>query len=576
MDHKLPGLILTGASGFVGRNFIKAAAGKFRLFCLARRSMEEAGVQPDANLRWTQVDIVDRDKLQDLIQRVRDHGGVDFVVSLAAHYDFTNKDHPEYTRTNIQGTKNMLELAKELGVKRFLFASSQAACPFGTVVTEETPPTASMPYAKSKSDGEKLVREYAQWVPIAIIRIAAVFSDWCENPPLYTLLSNWLSGKFFESHIIAGRGHSAIPYIHVQDLVQCFLRVIEKSAHLDRLCIFNASPDGAVSHLELFHIATKFYYNKTISPVGINRWLLAPMIMVRQMLSRLQGKEAFEQLWMLKYIDQQLVADSARTRRELSWRPTPRKSITRRLVFLIENMKKQPELWRTRNEAMIHKESYRPHLMLHEMLCNALVAARDDSIEMIAAELLNSDWSDIQIADSQLLGTIDRSLLHSYIRLLYQLIVSVIRTRNRPMMQQQAHTITFLPMVVGFGTELASSCLFNIGEYMVKQFRNRREFKQLTQQADEYITMTIHLAVDQIEDQMELARLQSLVMLEGFKKMSLPENGDLEQVVRQLETLCNEAISGLSWPMVNLEEKLNNQSITVHCTSGIKTSPPCG
>jgi len=59
--------------------------------------------------------------------------------------------------------------------------------------------------------------------------------------------------------------------------------------------------------------------------------------------------------------------------------------------------------------------------------------------------------------------------------------------------------------------------------------------------------MTIHLAVDQIEDQAELSRLQSPVMLEGFKKMSLPESSDLEHIVRQLEDLCNEAISGKSW-----------------------------
>ena len=40
-------------------------------------------------------------------------------------------------------------------------------------------------------------------------------------------------------------------------------------------------------------------------------------------------------------------------RNQLSWRPTPRKSVTRRLVFLIENMKKNPELWQTWNEAML-------------------------------------------------------------------------------------------------------------------------------------------------------------------------------------------------------------------------------
>lgn len=554
MDHSLPGLILTGASGFVGRNFIKAAAGKFRLFCLARRSMAEAGVQPDLNLRWIQVDIGDQEKLQELGQRVRDHGGADYVVNLAGYYDFTNKEHPEYTRTNIHGTRNMLELAKELGVKRFLFASSQAACPFGTLVTEETPPDAAIPYARSKGAGEQLVREYAEWVPGAIVRIAAVFSDWCEYPPLYTLLNNWCSGKLLESHIIAGHGQSAIPYIHVQDLVQLFLRVIEKSGDLKRLCTFNAGPDGTVSHLELFRIATQFFYNKSIHPVCINRWLLAPMILARQLLSRLQGKKAFEQLWMLQYIDKQLVADSSRTRRELSWRPTPRKSITRRLVFLIENMKRNPELWQSWNEAMLRKEVDRPQVLLHELLCDALEAARDQSIETITAQLLETDPPGIGTADSQLLGTIDQTVLHSYVRMLYQLIVTIVRTRNRPMMQQHAHTIAFLPMIVGFGSGPASRCLFDIGECMIKRFRNRPKFQELTPRADAYITMTIHMAVDQIADQAEQSRMQSPVLLEGFKNMPLPENKALEQITNRLADLCNEVISGKSWTRPPVKE----------------------
>ncbi len=554
MDHSLPGLILTGASGFVGRNFIKAAAGKFRLFCLARRSMAEAGVQPDLNLRWIQVDIVDQKKLQELGQRVRDHGDADYVVNLAGYYDFTNKDHPEYTRTNIHGTRNMLELAKELGVKRFLFASSQAACPFGTLVTEETPPDAAIPYARSKRAGEQLVREYAKWVPGAIVRIAAVFSDWCEYPPLYTLLNNWCSGKLLESHIIAGNGQSAIPYIHVQDLVQLFLRVIEKSGDLERLCTFNAGPDGTVSHLELFRIATQFFYNKNIHPLYINRWLLAPMILARQLLSRLQGKKAFEQLWMLQYIDKQLVADSSRTRRELSWRPTPRKSITRRLVFLIENMKRNPELWQSWNEAMLRKEVDRPQVLLHELLCDALEAARDQSIETIAAQVLETDQPDLGTADSQVLGTIDQTVFHSYVRMLYQLIVTIIRTRNRPMMQRHAHTIAFLPMIVGFGSGPASRCLFDIGECMIKRCRNRPKFRELTPRADAYITMTIHMAVDQIADQAEQSRMQSPVLLEGFKNMPLPESNALEQITTRLADLCNEVISGKSWARPPIKE----------------------
>jgi nucleoside-diphosphate-sugar epimerase len=548
MDHTLPGVLLTGASGFVGRNFIKAAAGRFRLFCIARRSMEEAGVQPEANLRWTQVDIADREKLQDLVQRVTDHGGVDYVVNLAGYYDFSNQDHPEYTRTNIQGTRNMLELARELGVQRFLFASSQAACPFGSVVTETTPPDADIPYARSKRAGEELLREYAQWFPCAIVRIAAVFSDWCEYPPLYTLLNTWLSGTVLESRIIAGRGQSALPYIHVHDLVRFFLRVIEKSASLERLCILNAGPDGTVSHLELFRIATQFYYQKTVKPIFVSRLLLAPMILARHLQCRLLNREPFEQLWMLQYVDQQLIADSSHTRVLLSWRPTPRKTITRRLVFLIENMRSNPDLWRNWNEAMLHKVSDRPHLILHDMLCDAMDADRDTVIEKIATRLLAVDQANGQAEYCRMLASMDRSVLHSYIRLLYQLLNTLIRIRNRPMMQQYAHTIAFVPMNTGFGNGCTSQCLFVISEYMIQRFRGRVQFQQQTPRADEYITMTIHMAADRIEDQVEMATLQSPGLVEEMRKSPPPtSNEQLEQVVTRLEELYNEAVSGKSW-----------------------------
>ena len=59
--------------------------------------------------------------------------------------------------------------------------------------------------------------------------------------------------------------------------------------------------------------------------------------------------------------------------------------------------------------------------------------------------------------------------------------------------------------------------------------------------------MTLHMAIDRIEDQAELSRMQSSVLTEGFKNMPLPESRALEQVVGQLEDVCNEAVSGQSW-----------------------------
>ena len=177
MDYRLPGLLLTGASGFEGRNFINAAAENFRLFCVARHSAAEVGLEANSNLRWAQVDIADWDNLKDLIGQTKDFGGVDYIVPLDGYYDYTNTEHPNYARTNVEGTKNLLELARHLEIKRFIFASSQASCSFNTIVSEESPPDADMPYARSKRAGEEMVREHSRWFPCAIIRIAAVFSD---------------------------------------------------------------------------------------------------------------------------------------------------------------------------------------------------------------------------------------------------------------------------------------------------------------------------------------------------------------------------------------------------------------
>ena len=143
----------------------------------------------------------------------------------------------------------------------------------------------------------------------------------------------------------------------------------------------------------------------------------------------------------------------------------------------------------------------------------------------------------------------------SFLRLLYQLIVTVMRTRNRPMMQQYAHTIAFLPMSAGFASDLASRSLFILGEYLIQRYRGRALFQRVTPRADDFITMTIHMAIDRIEDQMELARLQSPSLLEELGSMTPPlDNSELEKVVAKLEQLCSEAASGQSWTSPLLQE----------------------
>jgi nucleoside-diphosphate-sugar epimerase len=179
MDKKMPGILVTGASGFVGRHFLEAASAHYRLFCIARRSQFEAGIPRSANLRWTQVDIGHRNALLDVSRCVMSNGGAEYVLHLAGYYDFTYDDHPEYKRTNVEGTRNVLALADAVGARHFIYASSLAACKFpqdGSSITEDTPPDAAFPYARSKHDAEALIRDYHASFTRSIVRFAAIYA----------------------------------------------------------------------------------------------------------------------------------------------------------------------------------------------------------------------------------------------------------------------------------------------------------------------------------------------------------------------------------------------------------------
>src|SRR5512143_783372 len=106
-------LLVTGASGFVGRHLLDAIKEDYTIYGVARRSQARAGAPEHANIRWFQTDVADREPLFSTFRKIKELGGVDAVIHLAAHYDFTGKEHPDYWRTNVSGLRNVLDASKE-------------------------------------------------------------------------------------------------------------------------------------------------------------------------------------------------------------------------------------------------------------------------------------------------------------------------------------------------------------------------------------------------------------------------------------------------------------------------------
>jgi nucleoside-diphosphate-sugar epimerase len=539
MNDRLPGIVVTGASGFIGRHFVIAAAGKFRLFCIARRSQREAGIPNNENTHWLQADITEWENLINVFKYVKEHGGADYVLHLAGYYDFILKENPVYEETNVTGTRHLLDLSNLLEIEHFIFSSSLAACkfpPYGKALTEESPADADFPYARSKMQAEAIIKEYSKIFPCSIVRLAAVYSDWCEYPILYMLLEFWLSRNILMSRIVAGRGESAVPYIHIKDLNKLFLRIIEISDRLPRLGIYNASHQGCVSHNELFKTATKYYHGHDIKPIRIPKIPATLGLIIRSFLRWLVGKETLEKPWMAEYIDKELRVDASATYRALGWKPTPRYHILRRLLFLTEKMTLYPNNWTFRNEALLQRVAYRKSTEIY----NILTELRESLVDKIVQEVMKPG-NEQRFPNYR---KMDQDLLKWYITLNYQLVSATVRNRDRAMIPNYAQVIAYRRFVEGFKAKEVKQLMFLTGKTMEESLVERPELKGSKQRLDNYIILTSQLAADEFEDTYEILETYPPEQVAAIETVeSLASSDELKRIVLQLEDICSDSLS---------------------------------
>jgi len=367
---ELPILVITGASGFLGRRLVSALCGRYRVFGLARRPPASLGLARLENVGWHQVDIGDREALARVFAELRAVPGEKIVLHLAAHYDFTGELHSEYEHTNLRGLRHVLEECRALRPLRFIFASSVAACRFpppGHALDEKSPTDGDHIYARTKDWGERQLSRYAADFPSAVIRFGALFSDWCEYPPLYHFLGTWLSARW-NRRMLGGRGRSAVPYLHVRCAVAFLTRLLEVHRSLSPGEVLIASTDGAVSHRELFEAATLSFHGRRGVPLLVPRPIARLGLGAMLMAGNVSGTRPFERPWMGRYIDRQLTVDASHTRARLRWSPSPRLAILRRLPFLVDKLRNDPVEWQRRNLAAMKPVEMEPSFRLVGLL----------------------------------------------------------------------------------------------------------------------------------------------------------------------------------------------------------------
>ena len=127
---------MTGATGFVGNHVARAldsAGAELRILTRKTSNLKSLeGIRGDA----VQGDLRDAESLRSAV------AGCDAVMHVAADYRLWVTDPDAMYAANVQGTRELLRLAREANVRRIVYTSSVATMGFkadGTVVDEATP-----------------------------------------------------------------------------------------------------------------------------------------------------------------------------------------------------------------------------------------------------------------------------------------------------------------------------------------------------------------------------------------------------------------------------------------------------
>ncbi|MBU0646223.1 dTDP-glucose 4,6-dehydratase [Patescibacteria group bacterium] len=217
-------LLVTGGAGFIGSNFIhylRRVHPEYDIVNLDK--LTYAGnlenlksLDQDPRYQFVKGDICDRDLVFDLVK------DVDAIVHFAAetHVDRAILGAADFVKTNVLGTLNLLDAAKEFK-KRFHHISTDevfgALGPNDPPFNEHTPYNPKNPYSASKAAADHLVRSY-----IHTHKIAATISNCSNNYGPYQfpekLIPLFISKLLNDERVpVYGDGQQIRDWIHVED-----------------------------------------------------------------------------------------------------------------------------------------------------------------------------------------------------------------------------------------------------------------------------------------------------------------------------------------------------------------------
>jgi len=307
-------ILVTGGAGFIGSHFIRLFSNKYpdyQIYNLDK--LTYAGnlenlkdIENNSNYHFIKGDIVDEDFIFDIFNKHK----FDIVVHFAAesHVDRSITNPNEFIMTNVLGTANLLNAAKELWKddfdgKMFYHVSTDEV--YGSLgetgfFTEETPYDPKSPYSASKASSDHLVRAYHNTykMPILISNCSNNYGSHQFPEKLIPLFINNIQNK--KALPVYGKGENIRDWLWVEDHVNAIDVILHKGKN-----------------------------GETYNIGGHNEWTNIDLIkLLCKIMDKKLGRDLGESERLITYVkdraghDMRYAIDSSKLQKEMGWIPS--------------------------------------------------------------------------------------------------------------------------------------------------------------------------------------------------------------------------------------------------------------
>lgn len=320
---------LTGATGFLGGVMARKLLEKNHEVVALVRNPDKAKTLIDLGATVIQGDVTEKESMRDAMKNC------DGVFHVAAWYKVGVRDKSPGYKINVEGTRNVLELMKELNIKKGVYTSTLAinSNTHGKLMDESYHYNGNhlSEYDRTKALAHEVAKQFIkEGLPLVIVMPGLIYG------PDGTSLTDEALRLYLKKKLPMISSGAMYCWAHVEDVAEGHLLAMEKAPTGSTYII--CGPSHSIK--EAFTIAHKITGIR--KPIPIPPWMLkmtAAMVKPIELVFTMPEMYASETLFVSSDIT--YLGDNGKAKKELDYNPRPlEEGLKQTLEYELQKMKK--------------------------------------------------------------------------------------------------------------------------------------------------------------------------------------------------------------------------------------------